>query len=93
MTGNVPAPSPKRAVGWCDTAGRADCSHLRAAHRSGARRRVGKDGPPPLRGIERAREKFSRQAEWYRGLIRLCFWQGRFFIIRISFHTNPSLNS
>ena len=74
MTGNAPAASAKRAVGRCDTVGRPMRSHPQAAHRTESLgfARVGKDGLPPLEGYKRAQKASSRQAEWYRGNIRLC---------------------
>ena len=79
-TGNTLAVSLKRAVGRCDTAGQAPGSHPQAAHRNGRitlPRREGRS--PSVTGPERALGLSLRQAEWYRGIFRLCF-QRRFFI-------------
>ena len=41
----------------------------------------GKDGTPRYR--DKAGAVDLRQAEWYRGFLRLCMIQGRFFISKI----------
>lgn len=101
MTGNAPAASAQRTVGRCDTVGRTMRSHPQAAHRterSGTMvrctcavlvsRREGR--PPPLQGSRAGAECFSRQAEWYRGNIRLCMKNAETFFIcrpcKIRFH-------
>ena len=77
--GNAPAASVKRAVGRCDTVGQEMRSHPGAAHRGEGHGFLGREGRvPPLQGLKAGVGLWPRQAEWYRGSVRLCSDRGGF---------------